>query len=126
MTERDFEALVGKVVKQHLPKEAVAFDLGAREIVADLYARRGSRPSPRPEFGFGYDEIKTAVEFVGLLKGTFEVVQLVAGWWKTRAVKRDEVAAEWAARLVAQGLPAEMATTIAKQHAAELAAAVKG
>ena len=130
MTERALLELAQQIVSRHMPKEVLPFQVGAPPIIADLFAGRASSatgPSNRAEFGFGYGEVKAALEFVVLLKGTFEAMNYFRTLARRQLVDRNQVVATWTSKLTEAGLDSARSAAITAEFAEALVAeATKG
>jgi hypothetical protein len=119
------------IVDAELPEERQVFDLVGRTFVGELF-KQGyiSTESTKDKSDDHYDlvdpaAVKELIELVGLLSGSFKLVQEVATWVGSRmrpnrGVTLEEVEAEWTRVLINEGMDPDLAKRISRRFTGDL------
>jgi hypothetical protein len=132
MREEEFRGLIESLVAEHFPDEMPSFRLAGAEEIRRVFgssssvscegsAKKKSLAKDISEFEF-VAEAKAVIEFVALIKGTFEMYQ----WFSKQLISKDSggggerLADRWKAQLVAAGLQHDKAELISLKFSSEV------
>lgn len=128
--ERDFQALMERIVADCMPDEIIPFSVGGASLIADLYAGRSvkARSHGKAEFGFTLtgDDV---IDFVKLLTATFTLLKTASDWMRAHSDSETGASStreRWKRELIKAGMAAKKADTIAGRFEAELAKSSAG